>query len=78
MVTSVLDVICAMGVVGVALVTGMADVAHGGRPGSPARVRVRADRRTPGRPGRPPRRRTAHPRPAPGGCAPTRGRGNGA
>ncbi|MEI5133900.1 hypothetical protein RB199_19145 [Streptomyces libani] len=74
MVTSVLDVICAMGVVGVALVTGMADVAHGGRPGSPARVR--ADRRTPGRPGRPPRRRTAHPRPAPGGCAQTRGRGD--
>ncbi|MEU8913675.1 hypothetical protein [Streptomyces nigrescens] len=73
MVTSVLDVMCAMGVVGVALVTGMADVAHGGgRPGSP----VRADRRTPGSPGSPPRRRTAHPRPGPGGCAQTRGRGN--
>ncbi|GAB7031175.1 hypothetical protein JCM4914_26360 [Streptomyces platensis subsp. malvinus] len=29
-VTGVLDVMCAMGVVGVALVTGMADVAHAG------------------------------------------------
>ncbi len=29
-VTAVLDVMCAMGVVGVALVTGMADVAHAG------------------------------------------------
>ncbi|MFD8330793.1 hypothetical protein [Streptomyces lydicus] len=43
--TGVLDVMCAMGVVGVALVTGMADVAHAGnrdglrrrsRPGAPA------------------------------------------
>ncbi|MEU8785708.1 hypothetical protein [Streptomyces sp. NPDC048637] len=75
MVTSVLDVMCAMGVVGAALVTGMADVAHGGgRPGSP----VRADRRTPGSPGRPPWRRTARPGPGPGGCAGTQGRGDGA
>ncbi|MGA5562440.1 hypothetical protein ACPCUV_14855 [Streptomyces platensis] len=74
MVTGVLDVMCAMGVVGVALVTGMADVAHSGRPAVP----VRARRRTPGSSGRPLRRRTAHLRPGPDGCAPTWGRGNGA
>ncbi|GAO06236.1 hypothetical protein NCG97_13195 [Streptomyces lydicamycinicus] len=74
MVTGVLDVMCAMGVVGVALVTGMADVAHSGRSAVPVRVR----RRTPGRPGRLPRRRTAHLRPGQDGCARTWERGNGA
>ncbi len=73
MVTGVLDVMCAMGVVGVALVTGMADVAHGGRPAVPLRVR----RRTPGHPGRPPRRRSARLRPGQNGCARTGERGNG-
>ncbi|MGW3010956.1 hypothetical protein ACWC9R_19295 [Streptomyces sp. NPDC001219] len=78
MVTSVLDVMCAMGVVGVALVTGMADVAHGGgRPGRPGSL-VPVARRTPHAPGRPPRRRTAPLRPGPDGCAPARGRGTGA
>ncbi|MFD5399715.1 hypothetical protein ACFWJW_36595 [Streptomyces sp. NPDC127097] len=74
MVTGVLDVMCAMGVVGVALVTGMADVAHGGRPAVP----VRARRRTPCDPGRRPRRRTAHLRPGQDGCARTAERGDGA
>ncbi|MCZ1007602.1 hypothetical protein O1L68_13575 [Streptomyces lydicus] len=47
-VTAVLDVMCAMGLVGVALVTGMTDVAHGGsRPG--LGHGLRRDRR-PGRP----------------------------
>ncbi|RXS84997.1 hypothetical protein EST92_09640 [Streptomyces sp. TM32] len=76
MVTGVLDVICAMGVVGVALVTGMADVANGGsrrgaRPGSPAVVR----HTSPDGPGRPLRR---HPAPhRPGGCPRIPVRGDG-
>jgi len=79
MVTGVLDVICAMGVVGVALVTGMADVAHGGgrrgaRPGSPAPVR----HASPDDPGRPVRRHPAPHRPGHGGCAQLPARGDGA
>ncbi|MEU8997150.1 hypothetical protein AB0952_39015 [Streptomyces caniferus] len=82
MVTAVLDVMCAMGLVGVALVTGMADVAHGGsrhglrragRPGSPAY----ADPTAPGGRGRPARRRMPYPRPGRDGCAAARGRGDG-
>ncbi|WP_431999593.1 hypothetical protein [Streptomyces sioyaensis] len=78
MVTGVLDVICAMGVVGVALVTGMVDVAPGGsrrgaRPGSP--VSVRTSRHTPDGPRRPLRR---HPAPhRPGGCPRIPERGDG-
>ncbi|MFF7232367.1 hypothetical protein BX264_4733 [Streptomyces sp. 2333.5] len=79
MVTGVLDVICAMGVVGVALVTGMADVAHGGsrrgaRPGSPAAVR----HSSPDRRGRPVSRHPAPHRPGHGGCAQLPERGDGA
>ncbi|WP_030981609.1 hypothetical protein [Streptomyces sp. NRRL S-1813] len=78
MVTAVLDVMCAMGLVGVALVTGMADVAQpgrrdgrrrGGRPGSPAYA-------LPGDRGRPARWRLPHSRPGRGGCAAARGRGD--
>ncbi|WP_241720883.1 hypothetical protein [Streptomyces lydicus] len=86
-VTAVLDVMCAMGLVGVALVTGMTDVAHGGsRPG--LGHGLRRDRR-PGRPvyaghaapddraGRV-RRRMPDPRPGRDGCAAAaRGRGDG-
>ncbi|MGW7575379.1 hypothetical protein [Streptomyces sp. NPDC054765] len=83
MVRAVLDVMCAMGVVGVALVTGMADVAHGGSrdvlrrrplPGSPAYAKRRT---APGGHGRPARRRLPCPGPGRGGCAPARGRGDG-
>ncbi|WP_328391077.1 hypothetical protein OHS81_11765 [Streptomyces sp. NBC_00400] len=87
MVTAVLDVMCAMGLVGVALVTGMTDVAHGGRrPG--LGHSLRRDRR-PGRPvyaghaapddrGRRVRRRVPHPHPGRAGCAAAaRGRGDG-
>ncbi|WP_336051225.1 hypothetical protein [Streptomyces sp. CA2R101] len=87
MVTAVLDVMCAMGLVGVALVTGMTDVAHGGsRPGHGPRLR--RDRR-PGRPVyvahaapddrvRRSRRGTPQPRPGRDGCAAAdRGRGDG-
>ncbi|PBC84919.1 hypothetical protein SAMN05428954_2433 [Streptomyces sp. 2112.3] len=87
MVTAVLDVMCAMGVVGVALVTGMTDVAHGGsRPG--LGQRLRRDRR-PGHPVyarhaapddrvRRARRGMPHPRPGRDGCAAAdRGRGDG-
>ncbi|MFD5732731.1 hypothetical protein ACFWIY_07885 [Streptomyces sioyaensis] len=82
MVTGVLDVICAMGVVGVALVTGMADVAHGGsrrgaRPGGPASVRT-SKHTSPDRHGRPLRRHPAPHRPDHGGCARLPGRGDGA
>ncbi|MFF8783817.1 hypothetical protein [Streptomyces sp. NPDC015125] len=86
-VTAALDVMCAMGLVGVALVTGMTDVAHGGsryglrrgrrptrRPGRP----VYADQTAPGGRGRPARRRMPHPRPGRDGCAAAaRGRGDG-
>ncbi|MFC9234767.1 hypothetical protein ACFTZI_38320 [Streptomyces decoyicus] len=76
--TAVLDAMCAMGLVGVALVTGMADVAHNGRRdgrrdgrrrGSPAYA-------VPGDRGRPARWRLPHPRPGRGGCAAARGRGD--
>ncbi|MFF2812448.1 hypothetical protein ACFVT2_35800 [Streptomyces sp. NPDC058000] len=74
MVTVVLDVVCAVGVVGTALVTGMADVAHEG-----SRVGAR-------RWGRPPvgrGRRAGLSRPARGvratdPCPGDRGRGDGA
>ncbi|WP_274913437.1 hypothetical protein [Streptomyces sp. WZ-12] len=71
MVTVVLDVLCAMGVVGAALVTGMADVAHEGSWGSPGGAR------RPDRPG------TGRGLPVPGGRGPDpyarqRGRGTGA
>ncbi|MFH8571646.1 hypothetical protein [Streptomyces sp. NPDC017993] len=65
-VTGVLDVVCAVGVVGVALATGMTDVAHGnrravGRAALPACTRVRPALAGRVRPAaRPPRRRAAH------------------
>ncbi|WP_146051242.1 hypothetical protein [Streptomyces noursei] len=73
--TVVLDVLCAMGVVGAALVTGMADVAHEGSWGAVWRD---------GRPGvgrRPREGRAPLPAPvirAPGLCPRGRGRGDGA
>ncbi|MFI0713043.1 hypothetical protein ACH4SK_20810 [Streptomyces inhibens] len=81
MVTAVVDVMCAMGVVGVALVTGMADVAHGGirdgrrrgaRPAAPAYTGERTTPEGRGRPGHPPRAHTPHPRPDQGVCTPAR------
>ncbi|MDC7337032.1 hypothetical protein PQR15_11595 [Streptomyces lydicus] len=63
--TGVLDVMCAMGVVGVALVTGMADVAHAGnrdglrrrgRPGAPATAAAHPVRPSSGRSPAPPPR----------------------
>ncbi|MFK0262315.1 hypothetical protein ACIQU1_13370 [Streptomyces angustmyceticus] len=79
MVTAVLDVMCAMGLVGVALVTGMTDVAHGGSRNGPRRAGrpAYAEHPAPGDPGRPARRRLPHPRPDRGGCAAARGRGDG-
>ncbi|MFE1775769.1 hypothetical protein [Streptomyces sp. NPDC059008] len=83
-VTGVLDVMCAMGVVGVALVTGMADVAHAGnrdglrrrgRPGSPAYARERTA--TAG-PDRPPREPAGHPGPEQGVCTQAPAKGDGA
>ncbi|WP_407555658.1 hypothetical protein QOM21_13025 [Streptomyces sp. Pv4-95] len=64
-VTGVLDVVCAVGVIGVALATGMTDVAHGhrraaGRAALPVCTGVRpalAGRMRPA--ARPPRRRAA-------------------
>lgn len=80
-----LDVMCAMGLVGVALVTGMTDVAHGGsRPGPGHRLRrdrrpgrpVYADHTAPGGRGRPTRRRMPYPGLRTDGCAAAaRGRG---
>ncbi|MFI6769786.1 hypothetical protein [Streptomyces sp. NPDC050355] len=78
-VTGVLDVMCAMGVVGVALVTGMADVAHAGnrdglrRRGRPAYAQ---ERTAAAAPGRPPREPAGHPRPEQGVCTqPAKGDG---
>ncbi|MFG2527567.1 hypothetical protein [Streptomyces sp. NPDC048516] len=87
MVTAVLDVMCAVGLVGVALVTGMTDVAHGGsRPGLGHRLRregrpgrpVYAAHTAPGCRGRRTRRRVPHLGPGRDGCAAAaRGRGDG-
>ncbi|MGW2922641.1 hypothetical protein ACWDBF_32895 [Streptomyces angustmyceticus] len=79
MVTAVLDVMCAMGLVGVALVTGMTDVAHGGGRRAPRRAGrpAYAEHPAPGGPGRPVRWCPPHPRPDRGGCAAARGRGDG-
>ncbi|MFI9356458.1 hypothetical protein ACWGLP_17220 [Streptomyces lydicus] len=77
--TGVLDVMCAMGVVGVALVTGMADVAHAGnrdglrrrgRPDAPATAAAHpapAVLRTP----------AGHLRPARSACPQAPGKGDG-
>lgn len=64
--TGALDVLCALGVVGAALVTGMADVARGGSPGGTGRVRSA---------GPPPAGRGVR---SAGGCPGGRGRGEGA
>ncbi|MGW1376784.1 hypothetical protein ACWD6P_21285 [Streptomyces sp. NPDC002446] len=78
-VTGVLDVMCVVGVVGVALVTGMADVAHAGnREGlrrweSPLGQKVLGG----GRPGRPARERAGGLRPGQGGRPQAPGKGDG-
>lgn len=91
-VTGVLDVMCAMGVVGVAMVTGMADVAHGdrtGRSGRPGPLRrggvalpgspaYAEPQRAPEPPGLLPRRHAALSRAAHGICVQAAGRGDGA